>query len=54
MVRHLAATRLIEDAEQLDMVVWPENVIDVDNFYESVERDVIAAEAKRLDAPFVV
>jgi apolipoprotein N-acyltransferase len=52
--RHLAATRLIEDAEQLDMVVWPENVIDVDNFYESVEREEIAAEAKRLDTPFVV
>jgi apolipoprotein N-acyltransferase len=52
--RHLAATRLIDDAEQLDMVVWPENVIDVDSFYESVEREEIAAEAKRLDAPFVV
>jgi apolipoprotein N-acyltransferase len=52
--RHLAATRLISSSEQLDMVVWPENVIDVDNFYESVEREEIAAEAKRLDAPFVV
>lgn len=52
--RHLAATRLISSSEQLDMVVWPENVIDVDSFYESVEREEIAAEAKRLNAPFVV
>ena len=52
--RHLAATRLINSSEQLDMVVWPENVIDVDSFYESVEREEIAAEAKRLNAPFVV
>ena len=51
--RHLAATRLITEND-LDMVVWPENVIDVDDFYSSVEREEVAAEASRLDAPFVV
>ena len=51
--RHLAATRLVTDSE-LDMVIWPENVIDVDDFYSSIEREEIAAEATRLDAPFVV
>lgn len=51
--RHLAATRMI-DTSGLDMVIWPENVIDVDDFYSSVERKEIAAEASRLSAPFVV
>lgn len=51
--RHLTATRSITD-ERLDMVIWPENVIDVDDFYSSVEREEIAAEARRLGAPFVV
>lgn len=51
--RHLAATRLVTDGD-LDMVVWPENVIDVDDFYSSVEREEVAAEATRLGAPFVV
>lgn len=51
--RHLAATRTIDD-EGLDMVIWPENVIDVDDFYSSVEREEIASEASRLSAPFIV
>ena len=51
--RHLAATRSI-DSTDLDMVIWPENVIDVDDFYSSIEREEIAAEASRLSAPFVV
>lgn len=51
--RHLAATRTITDTG-LDMVIWPENVIDVDEFYTSIEREEIAAEASRLGAPFVV
>ena len=51
--RHLAATRLVTDSE-LDMAIWPENVIDVEHFYSSIEREEIAAEATRLDAPFVV
>jgi apolipoprotein N-acyltransferase len=36
------------------MVVWPENVIDVDSFYDSTERTEIAAEAARLGVPFAV
>ena len=51
--RHLAATRTITESG-LDMVIWPENVIDVNDFYTSVEREEIAHEASRLAAPFVV
>jgi apolipoprotein N-acyltransferase len=36
------------------MVIWPENVIDVDDFYDSDERVEIAEQAARLGAPFVV
>ena len=51
--RHLAATRAITSTN-LDMVIWPENVIDVADFYNSVERTEIAEQAARLNAPFVV
>jgi apolipoprotein N-acyltransferase len=51
--RHLAATRAITSTN-LDMVIWPENVIDVADFYDSVERTEIAEQAARLKAPFVV
>ena len=51
--RHLAATRTITSTN-LDMVIWPENVIDVADFYNSVERTEIAEQAARLNAPFVV
>jgi len=51
--RHLAATRTITSTN-LDMVIWPENVIDVADFYDSVERIEIAEQAARLNAPFVV
>jgi len=51
--RHLAATRTITSTN-LDMVIWPENVIDVADFYDSVERTEIAEQATRLNAPFVV
>jgi apolipoprotein N-acyltransferase len=51
--RHLAATRAITSTN-LDMVIWPENVIDVADFYDSVERVEIAEQAARLNAPFVV
>lgn len=54
--RHLAATRTIENsaADPIDLVVWPENVIDVVDFETSVEAQEIGAEADRLDAPFAV
>ncbi|HEY8094177.1 MAG TPA: apolipoprotein N-acyltransferase [Acidimicrobiales bacterium] len=52
--RHLAATQLID--QPVDLVVWPENVIDVDGvpFADSQEREEVAAEATRLNAPFAV
>ena len=52
--RHLAATRQI--TEPVDLVVWPENVIDVNQgpFATSPELAEVAAEAARLDAPFSV
>ena len=51
--RHLTATRAISSTN-LDMVIWPENVIDVADFYDSAERVEIAEQAARLGAPFVV
>jgi len=51
--RHLAATRTITSTN-LDMVIWPENVIDVPNFSSSNERIEVAEQAARLHAPFVV
>ena len=51
--RHLVATRTITRTN-LDMVIWPENVIDVADFYSSDERIEIAEQAARLGAPFVV
>ncbi len=51
--RHLAATATIEPGST-DLVVWPENVIDVPVFTESPELAEIAAEARRIGAPFAV
>ncbi len=54
--RHLQATRTIaDDADlDLDLVLWPENTIDVSVFEGSeVYRDIVA-EARRLDAPIAV
>jgi apolipoprotein N-acyltransferase len=51
--RHLAATRTIE-AGSVDLVVWPENVVDVYRFADSVERTEIATEAARIGAPIAV
>jgi apolipoprotein N-acyltransferase len=50
--RHLAATRTLDGP--VDLVVWPENVVDVASFATSREREEIAAEASRLGAPFAV
>ena len=52
--RHLAATRSIPDDAGLDLVLWPENTIDVDVFDGSEIYDSIAAQAARLDAPIAV
>jgi apolipoprotein N-acyltransferase len=51
--RHLQATATIQ-AGSVDLVLWPENVIDVPLFADSVELREIAAEAERIGAPFAV
>ena len=54
--RHLAATSTIinDSADPIDLVVWPENVIDVVDFESSVEAQEIGLEAARIGAPFAV
>jgi apolipoprotein N-acyltransferase len=51
--RHLAVTRTIEPGS-VDVVVWPENVIDVVTFVGSRELEEVASEAQRIGATFVV
>jgi apolipoprotein N-acyltransferase len=53
VVRHLQATATIEPGS-VDVVLWPENVIDVPQFDTSVEYEEIAAEAERIGAVFAV
>ena len=52
--RHLEATRTIEPDPALDMVLWPENVIDTTDFATSSELESVTAEAVRLGVPFAV
>jgi apolipoprotein N-acyltransferase len=54
--RHLDATRTIEPFDELDLVVWPENGIDVDRepFAGSAAATAVAAEARRLGVPIAV
>ena len=59
VIRHLDATQTIAGGsgstdKTLDLVMWPENVIDVSSFSSSVERTEVAAQAARLNAPFLV
>ena len=51
--RHLDATRAIAPGST-DLVVWPENVVDVAVFDGSEQYRLIAAEAARIGAPFAV
>lgn len=53
--RHLEATRSIEPGA-VDLVLWPENVIDVNvvRFEQSPAFAAVAAEAARLGVPFAV
>ncbi|MEO6158377.1 MAG: apolipoprotein N-acyltransferase, partial [Ilumatobacteraceae bacterium] len=51
--RHLAATHTIEPGST-DLVVWPENVIDVPVFAGSEAFTEVAAEARRIGAPLAV
>ena len=52
--RHVEATRTIEPDDSLDLVVWPENVIDTVDFATSEQLRLVAAEAARLGVPFAV
>lgn len=54
--RHLEATATIEPSDDLDLVVWPENGIDVNDgpFTDSNAAAAVAAEAARLGVPFSV
>jgi apolipoprotein N-acyltransferase len=52
--RHLEATRSIEPDSELDLVLWPENVIDVPRFADSAELSAVAEEAARLAVPISV
>ena len=56
--RQLTATNTIaastDASKHVDIVVWPENVVDVASFEGSDDLVAIAAEAKRLDATFLV
>lgn len=52
---HVAATETIAPGD-VDLVVWPENAIDVDDepFEGSTDHALVAAQAARLGVPFVV
>ena len=53
MQRHLDATKTIQPGSA-DLVVWPENVIDVPALADSQELAEVSAEASRIGAPFAV
>lgn len=53
-LRHLAVTRSISSGDGIDIVVWPENVVDVADFATSREFAEISDEARRLGVPFLV
>jgi apolipoprotein N-acyltransferase len=52
--RHLEATRSIDAADDVELVLWPENTIDVAVFAGSEIHDLIAVEAGRLGVPIAV
>ncbi len=55
--RHIKATQLLEPDTKRDMVVWPENVVNVTSnglFVDNREYTDLVREAKRLNVPFVV
>lgn len=54
IARHLAATALLDKQQGIDLVIWPENTIDVADFTTSAVRDAITREAMRINAPFAV
>ncbi|MGI9645976.1 MAG: apolipoprotein N-acyltransferase [Ilumatobacteraceae bacterium] len=52
--RHLEATATIDPDPDLDLVLWPENTIDVFEFEGSSVAAAVAAEAARLGVPIAV
>lgn len=52
--RHLQATQSITLDDDVDMVIWPENVVDVEDFVVSTEFLQIAEESRRLSRPVIV
>lgn len=53
--RHLDATRALQPDEGIDLVLWPENAINVDgSFADSPWRAELSAEAQRLGATVLV
>jgi apolipoprotein N-acyltransferase len=52
--RHLEATASIAPDDSLDLVLWPENVVDVTELDTSEELTEIAAQSDRLGVPFAV
>lgn len=52
--RHLDATKNISTSNDVDMVIWPENVVDVKDFSTSTELALIGAESLRLLRPIIV
>ncbi len=52
--RHLDMTATIEVDDTVDLVLWPENVVDVNTFITSSAYTRIVSEAKRLNVPFLV
>jgi len=52
--RHLDATAVIDADAGFDLVVWPENVIDVVDFEASEVLDAVAEQAARLGVPIAV
>jgi len=52
---HIDATELVFDsplADQIELLVWPENSSDVDPLRSATARELIEATAERIDAPF--
>jgi apolipoprotein N-acyltransferase len=52
--RHLEATAGIAADPELDLVVWPENVVDVARFAGSDEASAVSAESARLGVPIAL
>ncbi|MEI8159539.1 MAG: apolipoprotein N-acyltransferase [Actinomycetes bacterium] len=54
VLRHLTATKSLSPDQKIDVVIWPENIVDVPIFNTSREAKEIAQEAKRINAPISV